>query len=115
MWSAAWHIRGSFAASLEPIHLGRPVAARQFSRTERLLVRVPVFSSHSTPTVSARLVTSFGTTMRVLVVSQLASTSADYQVDVPLAALANGAYAVEWTARTADGEVRDTVPFRVTP
>jgi hypothetical protein len=92
-----------------------PVAARQFSRRERLLVRVPVFASAHTPTVSARLVSSFGATLRELVVSQIPSRSADYQVDVPLAALANGAYAVEWTARTADGDVRDTVPFRVTP
>jgi VWFA-related protein len=92
-----------------------PVASRQFSRTERLLIRVPVFSTGGAPTVGARLVTSFGGTMRDLVVTRTPSRANDYQVDVPLAALANGSYFVEWTARTAEGEIRDRVAFRVTP
>ena len=92
-----------------------PVASRQFSRSERLLVRIPVFSTGPAPTVSARLVTSFGSVMRDLVVAPTPSRPSEYQVDVALAALANGSYAVEWTARTAEGEVRDRVPFRVTP
>ena len=92
-----------------------PVAARQFSRAERLLLRIPVFSSGATPTVSARLVSSFGNAMRDLVVTGTPSRPNEYQADVPLAALANGSYAVEWIARTAEGEVRDRVPFRVTP
>ena len=53
--------------------------------------------------------------MRDLVVTSTPSRPNEYQADVPLAALANGSYIVEWTARTADGEVRDRVPFRVTP
>lgn len=92
-----------------------PVASRQFSRSERLLVRIPVFSTGNPPTVSARLVTSFGGVMRDLVVAPTPSRPSEYQVDVALAALANGSYVVEWTARTAEGEVRDRVPFRVTP
>jgi VWFA-related protein len=92
-----------------------PVASRQFSRAERLLVRIPVFSSGEKPTVSARLVTSFGSAMRDLVVVPTPSRPNEYQVDVPLAALANGSYTVEWTARTAEGEIHDRVAFRVTP
>jgi hypothetical protein len=92
-----------------------PVATRQFSRAERLLIRIPVFSAGGAPTVSARLVTSFGSAMRDLIVTPTPSRPAEYQVDVPLAALANGSYTVEWTARTAEGEVRDRVSFRVTP
>lgn len=92
-----------------------PVVSRQFSRAERLLVRIPVFSSGASPTVSARLVTSFGNAMRELVVTPTPSRPNDYQVDVPLAGLANGSYTVEWTARTAEDEVRDRVAFRVTP
>jgi hypothetical protein len=53
--------------------------------------------------------------MRDLIVTPTPSRPAEYQVDVPLAALANGSYTVEWTARTAEGEVRDRVSFRVTP
>jgi VWFA-related protein len=92
-----------------------PVATRQFSRTERLLLRLPVFSAGAAPTVSARLVSSFGNAMRDLVVTGTPTRPNEYQADVPLAALANGSYVVEWTARTADGEVRERVPFRVTP
>lgn len=92
-----------------------PVASRQFSRAERLLVRIPVFSTGEKPTVSARLVTSFGSAMRDLVVTPTPSRLHEYQVDVPLAGLANGSYTVEWTARTAEGEIHDRVPFRVTP
>lgn len=92
-----------------------PVASRQFSRTERLLVRIPVFSTGAKPTVSARLVTSFGNAMRDLVVTATPSRPDEYQVDVPLAGLATGSYTVEWTARTAEGEARDRVAFRVTP
>jgi hypothetical protein len=92
-----------------------PVASRQFSRAERLLVRIPVFSAGEKPTVSARLVTSFGSAMRDLVVTPTPSRPHEYQVDVPLAGLANGSYTVEWTARTAEGEIHDRVPFRVTP
>src|SRR5262249_48390045 len=92
-----------------------PVASRQFSRAERLLVRIPVFSTGEKPTVSARLVTSFGSAMRNLVVVPTPSRPNEYQVDVPLAALANGSYTVEWTARTAEGEIHDRVAFRVTP
>jgi VWFA-related protein len=92
-----------------------PVASRQFSRAERLLVRIPVFSTGEKPKVSARLVTSFGSAMRDLVVAPTPSRPNEYQVDVPLAALSNGSYTVEWTARTAEGEIHDRVAFRVTP
>ena len=92
-----------------------PVATRQFSRAERLLIRIPVFSTGERPAVSARLVTSFGSAMRDLVVTPTPSRPNEYQVDVPLAGLANGSYTVEWTARTAEGDVRDRVAFRVTP
>jgi hypothetical protein len=92
-----------------------PVASRQFSRAERLLVRIPVFSTGEKPTVSARLVTSFGSAMRDLVVVPTPSRPNEYQVDVPLAALTNGSYTVEWAARTAEGEIHDRVAFRVTP
>ena len=36
-------------------------------------------------------------------------------VDVPLAGLAAGEYSVQWRAVSGSAEVRETVPFRVTP
>src|SRR3954467_17185 len=43
-----------------------PVAARQFSRADRLLIRVPVYASGVSPSVSARLVSRFGSALRDL-------------------------------------------------
>jgi hypothetical protein len=39
----------------------------------------------------------------------------EYQVDVPLAALAAGNYAVAIVAKSAAGEANEVVTFRVTP
>ena len=78
-------------------------------------MRVPIFTTGAAPVVSARLVSDLGGAMRELAVSPVPSRSEQYQVDVPLAALANGAYTVEWTAHTPDGEAKDSLPFRVAP
>ncbi len=92
-----------------------PVAARQFSRAERLIVRMPVFTSGEVPRVSARLVSSFGGVMRQLTASPTPSRPGVFQFDLPLAALATGAYSVELQASTSSGEARDSLPIRVTP
>jgi hypothetical protein len=91
-----------------------PVAARQFSRAERLIVRVPVYASGGRPAVAVRLLSRFGAAMRNLDVSE-APGMEGYQVDLPLAGLAAGDYAIEFTARNDDGEVKDTLAIRVTP
>jgi hypothetical protein len=90
-----------------------PVAARQFSRSERLLIRVPVYAAGQAPTVSARLVNRFGAE-RVLR-GERSPGSDGYQVDVPLAALVAGDYVVEVTASNEDGNAQDSVAIRVTP
>ena len=89
-----------------------PVVARQFSRSERLLIRVPA-DSRSAPDVSARLTSKFGA-MRPLQVEPWPQ-STGYQIDVPLAGLAAGEYLVEVTATNEDGTAKDSVAFRVTP
>jgi VWFA-related protein len=91
-----------------------PVAVRQFSRAERLIVRVPVYASGGQPTVVVRLLSRFGAAMRNLEVSEAPGTEG-YQLDLPLAGLASGDYAIEFTARNEDGEVKDTLAIRVTP
>lgn len=92
-----------------------PVASRQFSRADRLLIRVPVFSTGDSPAVSGRLVSGLGSAMRELAVGPVPSRPSEYQIDLPLAALASGLYHLELTARTRDGEARDSLTFRVTP
>ncbi len=92
-----------------------PVASREFSRTERLLVRFPAYAPSGTPlTVSARLLNRAGQPMRELTIQQGAAASAPNEIDLPLAALAAGQYAIELTAKSPAGEVKDLLEFRVT-
>lgn len=90
------------------------VPSRQFSRADRLLVRVPVYAVGPEPRVFARLVSNFGNAVRDLPL--LDGPAADVrQVDLPLAGLAAGEYAVEFSAIGAEREVRESVAFRVVP
>jgi len=90
-----------------------PVAARQFSRADTLLIRVPVSASGEQPSISARLVSRFGAALRELTVSPSADNV--FEIDLPLASLAAGEYAVEVTASAAGKNARETVSIRVTP
>jgi VWFA-related protein len=91
-----------------------PVAAREFSRTERLLIRLPAYAADGSPVVSAQLVSKLGSAMRDLTVVPGPVPSL-YQVDLPLAGLASGGYTVEFVARSPTGEAKDSLAFRVTP
>ncbi len=92
-----------------------PVSSREFSRTERLLVRFPAYAPSGTPlTVSARLLNRAGQPMRDLTIQQGAAASAPNEIDLPLAAFAAGQYAIELTATSPAGEVKDLLEFRVT-
>ena len=92
-----------------------PVAAREFSRTERLMIRVAAYApSGADLTLSARLLNRKGQTMRNLAIELEASPSTRHQIDLPLAALAAGQYLIEVTAKSAAGEVKDQLEFRVT-
>jgi hypothetical protein len=91
-----------------------PVAAREFSRSERLLIRLPVYATAGSPVVSARLVSKLGSAMRDLAVAPGPAPGL-YQVDLPLAGLASGGYTVEFIATSPSGEAKDGLAFRVTP
>jgi len=95
-----------------------PIAARQFSRSERLLIRVPVYASAAAPPVVARLLNQAGGVMRELVVTTIPASGDSggfKQIDLPLAALASGDYSIELSADTPTTRARQTVAFRVTP
>jgi VWFA-related protein len=95
-----------------------PVASRTFSRTERLLIRVPVYGpGSSSPTVTARLLNRRGIPMRQLDVIPAPLPAGTIQFDLPLASLAPDEYRVELTAANRTGpkdEAREMIPFRVT-
>jgi VWFA-related protein len=88
-----------------------PVPVREFSRTERLLVRVPAYGPGDTvPALSARLLNRGGQAMSELQIGPSGSPDVQ-QIELSLAGLAAGEYLLEIKA----GDVRELVGFRVTP
>ena len=99
------------ATSADPLAI--PVASRSFSRTERLLLRVPAYGAgNSMPVVTATLLNRRGTPMRELQRVPADLPPGTVQFDVPLASLAPDEYQIELTAANADG-VRDEARERV--
>jgi VWFA-related protein len=91
-----------------------PVPAREFSRSDRLLVRVPAWGpANSTPKLTARLLNRGGQAMSELPVAPAASPGAPFEIDMPLAGLAPGEYVLEVSAAGEGGEAKELVGFRV--
>jgi hypothetical protein len=91
-----------------------PVASREFSRAEQLLVRVPVYAAGRAPAMSVTLSSSLGGVMRPVPVAS--GPGADLQqIVLPLAGLVAGEYRLHLRVEDAGVSVSDTVVFRVTP
>ena len=91
-----------------------PVATRDFGRDERLLIRVPVYGRDPSIGVTATLASKIGRAMRGLTATPIPGTWL-YEIDLPLASLAVGEYAVQIVATGTTGNARDAVAFRVIP
>jgi VWFA-related protein len=91
-----------------------PVAAREFSRTERLLIRFDAYGPGSeTPVPSAALLGRNGAKIADVAVSP-AKAGGTHQIDLPLNAMAAGEYLIEIALTGATGEaVTELVPFRL--
>ncbi|MGE3510995.1 MAG: VWA domain-containing protein [Vicinamibacterales bacterium] len=90
-----------------------PTAVREFSRTERILVKVAAYGPGLTPpVVSARVLNRTGAAMHDLAVTPL--TGATGLIDMPLAGFAVGEYVLEINANGSGGEARELIGFRVT-
>lgn len=89
-----------------------PDPGREFSRTTRLLIRVPV-SGGAGARVSARLLNRSGQTLRTI--DELPDTANGVsQFDLPLAPYAPGSYELLLTATTGKSAVQQRVAIRVT-
>ncbi|OFW01472.1 MAG: hypothetical protein A3I61_15065 [Acidobacteria bacterium RIFCSPLOWO2_02_FULL_68_18] len=86
-----------------------PAAGREFSRTERLLIRFDVYGA-ATP--AAALLNRNGEKMTDVPVAP-ARAGGTHQIDVSLAAIAIGEYLVEITAKGATNETKELVPIRI--
>ncbi len=86
-----------------------PAIARDFSRSERLLIRFDVYGN-ATPT--ALLMNRNGQRMADIPVATV-SVGGTHQIDMSLAAIASGEYLIEITVKGATGEVKELIPLRV--
>ncbi len=92
-----------------------PTPSRVFSRTERLLVRVPAYNPDGAPVTASAAVSNIkGQTIRTLAPVPIGQPGAAPQFDLPLAFLAPGDYGIEVTATSPTGTARQLIRFRLT-
>ena len=91
-----------------------PIAGREVSRTEHLLVRVPAYGpGGTTPALRVHLLNRAGSAMNELK-AEPSPKAGEQQVDLPLAALPPGEYVLEIKAGDQDGEATELIGFRLT-
>jgi VWFA-related protein len=89
-----------------------PTADRDFSRTERLFVRLEAYAPGAVvPAMSARLLNRTGERMSDIPVQTPPGRSPE--IDLPLSALAAGEYVLELNAKTPSGTAQELIAFRV--
>jgi VWFA-related protein len=95
-----------------------PAASREFTRAERLILRVRAYGAGGqTPAVTARLLNRTGAPMSDLPVkaADAAAGAATFETEMPLSALAAGEYLIEFKASAqGGGDTKQLVAFRVT-
>lgn len=90
-----------------------PTAAREFIRSDRIIIRVPAYAAAgTTPKVSARLLNRSGQAMSQLSVAP-SPRPGEFQLDLPVSGLAAGEYAVEIKAAGDADDTTTLVGFRV--
>ena len=89
-----------------------PTVERDFSRTERLLVRFDAYAADSSaPSVTAKLLNRAGQSMADVPVQAVAGKP--FQIDLPLASLAAGQYLLQLDAKTSSGAAQEMIAFKV--
>jgi hypothetical protein len=90
-----------------------PAPGREFSRTERLLIRFDAYGPGTDkPAVTAVLLNRAGSKMSDVQIAPGAA-GATHQIDLGLASIPSGEYLVEITAKSGNGEAKELVPFRL--
>src|SRR5216684_6957985 len=92
-----------------------PVVGREFSRTDRLLIRVPAYGpGTAAPKLTAHLLSRTGQRMSDLPVTASASPDKPPEIEFPLSGLAAGDYVIEIDATGDGGDAQELLAFRVT-
>jgi hypothetical protein len=90
-----------------------PIATREFSRTERLLIRFDTYAAGGErPEPTAVLLNRAGQKMSDVPVTP-ATAGGTHQINLGLASVPAGEYLVEITVKTASGEAKELVPLRI--
>jgi hypothetical protein len=96
--------------------LSVPAVAREFTRTERLLLRVPVYGPSGAPaTLTARLLGRGGQSISDLPVTAPDAKQSAFQFELALANLPPGDYAIALAASSVGGDLADVLAFRIVP
>ncbi|MEO8260538.1 MAG: VWA domain-containing protein [Acidobacteriota bacterium] len=91
-----------------------PTVGREFSRTERVLVRVRAYTPGDAPAMlKARLLNRAGQAMMDLPVTDASAPPGPAQIELPMSNLPPGDYIIEMSAGDGDG-AKELVGFRVT-
>lgn len=92
----------------------RPTAAREFTRAERVYLRVSLYGSTGT-SLTARLLNRAGQSIGDLTVAPASNGNGDARdIELALATLAPGEYVVEITAAGAPDQKQELIGFRIT-
>jgi hypothetical protein len=92
-----------------------PLPAREFRRTEWLLLRVPTFDPGGNAVqVSARLINRVGASVADLVAMPPGNGAGLAQFDLSLARFAPGEYSIEIAAQSSGGLARELIRFKIT-
>lgn len=91
-----------------------PTATREFSRTDRLLIRFDAYGpGPAAPAVTARLLNRHGDQMTTLPAQANSQRAGQYTIDLPLSNLARGDYVIEVAATGQAGEAKQLLAVRV--
>jgi hypothetical protein len=92
-----------------------PTAGREFSRTERVFIRVPAYAPGGTaPKIAAKLLNRAGKPLGDLPITAGATPESAASFDLGLSNLAPGDYGIEITVSSEAGQAKEVIAFRVT-
>jgi hypothetical protein len=109
--------RGRTARDVQQIRAAAsplPVVGREFSRTERLLLRFQAYGpAGSAPTVTMRLLNQLGQSMAALP-APARTADGGYESEIGLGALPPGEYLIEIAVEAGSGKAKALVAVRIT-
>ena len=92
-----------------------PVVGREFSRTDRVLIRTAAYGpGAAAPKITAHLLSRTGQKMAELPVTAPATPEKPSDIDCPLSGLATGDYVIQIDATGDGGDAQELLAFRVT-